>query len=201
MLKRGLGIGGNRFRLGGSQLGLCRCDIVCRRRILRRGGIHQQGQQYAGGKDAEGVYYTSKRWYVLKGLGFGWAPLLDDPEVIESTAAWGDIDLIRAESALVKGRQVLQTSWYPEWEQFFWSQLQDALLQKTPARDALQALRRRFPGDPRARTAAFLLGRIALDLEHDPAGARAWFSTYLSEAPAGPLAGDARRRLDELDRQ
>ena len=96
-------------------------------------------QQYAGGKDAEGVYYTSKRWYVLKGLGFGWAPLLDDPEVIESTAAWGDIDLIRAESALVKGRQVLQTSWYPEWEQFFWSQLQDALLQKTPARDALQA--------------------------------------------------------------
>jgi multiple sugar transport system substrate-binding protein len=96
-------------------------------------------QQYAGGKDAEGVYYTSKRWYVLKGLGFGWAPLLDDPEVIESTARWGDIDLIRAESALVKGRQVLQTSWYPEWEQFFWSQLQDALLQKTPPRDALQA--------------------------------------------------------------
>ncbi|MFN8593113.1 MAG: sugar ABC transporter substrate-binding protein [Thermomicrobiales bacterium] len=95
--------------------------------------------QYAGGKDAEGVYYTSKRWYVLKGLGFGWAPLLDDQEVIDSTAKWGDIDLIRAESALVKGRQVLQTSWYPEWEQFFWSQLQDALLQKTPAKDALQA--------------------------------------------------------------
>ena len=39
----------------------------------------------------------------------------------------------------MKGRQVLQTSWYPEWEQFFWSQLQDALLQKTPPRDALQA--------------------------------------------------------------
>lgn len=96
-------------------------------------------QQYAGGKDAEGVYHTSKQWYVLKGLGFGWAPLLDDPEVIESTARWGDIDLIRAESALVKGRQVLQTSWYTEWEQFFWSQLQDALLQKTPPRDALQA--------------------------------------------------------------
>ena len=54
-------------------------------------------------------------------------------------AKWGDIDLIRKESALVKGRQVLQTSWYPEWEQFFWSQLQDALLQKTPPKDALQA--------------------------------------------------------------
>lgn len=95
--------------------------------------------QYAGGKDAEGEYYTSKRWYVLKGLGFGWEPLLDDSEVIETTAKWGDLDLIRKESALVKGRQVLQTSWYPEWEQFFWSQLQDALLQKTPPRDALQA--------------------------------------------------------------
>jgi multiple sugar transport system substrate-binding protein len=95
--------------------------------------------QYAGGKDAEGEYYTSKRWYVLKGLGFGWKPLLDDPDVIETTAKWGDLDLIRKESALVKGRQVLQTSWYPEWEQFFWSQLQDALLQKTPRTDALQA--------------------------------------------------------------
>jgi multiple sugar transport system substrate-binding protein len=96
-------------------------------------------QQYAGGKDAEGNYYTSKRWYVLKGLGFGWAPLLDDPEVIETTAKWGDLDLIRKESALVKGRQVLQSSWYAEWEQFFWSQLQDALLARTPPQDALQA--------------------------------------------------------------
>ncbi|MBZ5707793.1 tetratricopeptide repeat protein [Nannocystis pusilla] len=69
------------------------------------------------------------------------------------------------------------------------------------ARDALQALRRRFPGDSRARTAAFLLGRVALDLERDPARAREWFATYLSEAPDGALAGDARRRLDELGPQ
>ncbi|MCY1057333.1 FecR domain-containing protein [Nannocystis sp. SCPEA4] len=69
------------------------------------------------------------------------------------------------------------------------------------ARDALQALRRRFPGDSRARTAAFLLGRVALDLEHDAARAGEWFATYLSEAPDGALAGDARRRLDELGPQ
>ncbi|MDC0670129.1 tetratricopeptide repeat protein [Nannocystis radixulma] len=69
------------------------------------------------------------------------------------------------------------------------------------ARDALQALRRRFPGDSRARTAAFLLGRVVLDLEHDPARAREWFTTYLSEAPDGALAGDAQRRLDELGPQ
>lgn len=63
---------------------------------------------------------------------------------------------------------------------------------------ALLALRRRFPADPRARTAAFLLGRVALDLEADPARARDWFNNYLSEAPGGPLAEEARRRVDEL---
>lgn len=96
-------------------------------------------QQYAGGKDKEGTYYTAKLWYIQKGLGFGWAPLLDDPEVIDSTKKWGDITLIRKESALVKGRKVLQTPWYPEWEQFFWSQLQDACLKKVAPKDALIA--------------------------------------------------------------
>lgn len=67
------------------------------------------------------------------------------------------------------------------------------------ARDALLALRRRFPADARARTAAFLLGRVAFDIEADPTRAREWFSTYLAEAPGGALAGEARRRLDELD--
>lgn len=69
------------------------------------------------------------------------------------------------------------------------------------AREALLALRERFPADRRARTAAFLLGRVALDLEHDPTRAGAWFSTYLSEAPDGPLAEEARRRLAELGPQ
>lgn len=67
------------------------------------------------------------------------------------------------------------------------------------AREALLALRRRFPSDPRARTAAFLLGRIAVDLDHDPTRAADWFKKYLSEAPDGALAADARRRLEELD--
>ncbi|PCC70704.1 FecR family protein [Nannocystis exedens] len=66
------------------------------------------------------------------------------------------------------------------------------------AREALLALRRRFPTDPRARTAAFLLGRVALDLDRDPAAAADWFNKYLSEAPDGALAADARRRLEEL---
>lgn len=67
------------------------------------------------------------------------------------------------------------------------------------ARAALLALRRRFPADSRARTAAFLLGRVALDLDHDAPRAADWFNKYLSEAPDGALAADARRRLEELD--
>lgn len=64
-----------------------------------------------------------------------------------------------------------------------------------PAREALLTLRRRFPRDPRARTAAFLLGRVALDLAGEPTEAAAWFSTYLQQQPNGPLAEEARGRL------
>lgn len=69
-----------------------------------------------------------------------------------------------------------------------------------PAREALSTLRRRFPRDPRARTAAFLLGRVALDLAGDPTAAAAWFTTYLQEQPNGALAEEARGRLLQLRR-
>lgn len=64
-----------------------------------------------------------------------------------------------------------------------------------PAREALLTLRRRFPRDPRARTAAFLLGRVALDLAGEKTEAAAWFATYLQQQPNGPLAEEARGRL------
>jgi TolA-binding protein len=64
-----------------------------------------------------------------------------------------------------------------------------------PAREALLTLRRRFPRDARARTAAFLLGRLALDLAGEPTEAAAWFTTYLQQQPNGPLAEEARGRL------
>jgi transmembrane sensor len=61
------------------------------------------------------------------------------------------------------------------------------------ARDALLALRRRFPGSRRAHTAAFVLGK--LDEEsgaiRDAAG---WYERYLAEAPGGALATEAAGR-------
>jgi TolA-binding protein len=63
------------------------------------------------------------------------------------------------------------------------------------AREALLALRRRFPRSSRAGTAAFVLARIAVDLERDAPAAIAWLGRYLEEHPDGPLAEEARGRL------
>ncbi len=65
------------------------------------------------------------------------------------------------------------------------------------AAQALGLLRDRFARHPSAATAAFLLGRIALERDGAAARAARWFETYLDEQPSGPLAGDALIRLSE----
>lgn len=67
-----------------------------------------------------------------------------------------------------------------------------------PAREALEAMRRRFPAHARAHGTTFLLGRVALDIERDPVSAAAWFETYLREQAEGELAEEARSRLMEI---
>lgn len=62
------------------------------------------------------------------------------------------------------------------------------------ARKALLAIRRRFKDSWRAKVAAFLLGRIAVEVQSDPGQAARWFLIYLREDPKGPLAEDALGR-------
>jgi hypothetical protein len=62
------------------------------------------------------------------------------------------------------------------------------------SRRALLAERSRFPGSKEARTAAFLLGRIADDQDHAPNAAVDWYDRYLKEAPGGPFASEALGR-------
>jgi hypothetical protein len=62
---------------------------------------------------------------------------------------------------------------------------------------ALVAMRARFSGSTSAGTAAFTLGRIVFEKEHDYSQAATWFETYLREQPSGPLMGDAFGRLME----
>jgi ferric-dicitrate binding protein FerR (iron transport regulator) len=59
------------------------------------------------------------------------------------------------------------------------------------ARRALLAQRERFPSSTAARTAAFLLGRLA---ESEPEAAISWYDRYLSEAPNGEFASEALGR-------
>jgi TolA-binding protein len=61
----------------------------------------------------------------------------------------------------------------------------------------LTTLRRRFPGSANAAAAAFSLGRIAFERRGAYSESVRWFSTYLDEAPNGPLMGDAVGRLME----
>jgi hypothetical protein len=56
------------------------------------------------------------------------------------------------------------------------------------------AVRARFPSSGDARTAAFLLGRIAEEQQHAGGDAVRWYDKYLTEAPTGAFAGDALGR-------
>lgn len=59
----------------------------------------------------------------------------------------------------------------------------------------LRILRQRFANTPDAASAAFRLGLIAFEREHDYAEAARWFEIYLRDQPSGPLMGDSFGRL------
>ncbi len=59
----------------------------------------------------------------------------------------------------------------------------------------LIACRSRFGSHRKAKTSAFLLGRIYFDQAGDPITASKWFNTYLSEDPEGYYAEEALGRL------
>jgi transmembrane sensor len=65
------------------------------------------------------------------------------------------------------------------------------------ATEALEMTRRRFAGSDAAATAAFELGRIAMDIRHDLGAAGDLFETYLRERPDGSLAREALGRAIE----
>lgn len=62
---------------------------------------------------------------------------------------------------------------------------------------ALTAARLRFPGSDAAASAAFELGRIAMDVQRELVVAGDSFETYLRERPAGSLAREAMGRALE----
>lgn len=63
------------------------------------------------------------------------------------------------------------------------------------ARSVLTSLRSRYPGHTNSAVAAFTLGRMAQEQEHDDRRAIQWYRTYLKEEPGGRMAEGARARL------
>jgi transmembrane sensor len=66
------------------------------------------------------------------------------------------------------------------------------------AATALDTLRRRYPGDPRAALAAFELGRIRMDSFGDFSGAMLAFNSALKLNPSASFREDAEARLIKL---
>jgi hypothetical protein len=61
--------------------------------------------------------------------------------------------------------------------------------------DSLLALRKRFPTSRKAKLAAFIIGRSAMDLSGSLPVATQWFQMYLTESPDGPMAEEVHGRL------
>ena len=85
---------------------------------------------YLGGKDHDGEYYTAKRWFLLRGLGFPFKPLWEDQEIIDKLATFADPDLVIKAAPNARPREGITAPWYGEWDLHHQSLLQDALLQK-----------------------------------------------------------------------
>lgn len=69
------------------------------------------------------------------------------------------------------------------------------------AKAALTAIRTRFPRSAASARAAYTLGRLAFDGDHDYEAAAGWFERYLEERPAGALTREALGRLIECLRR
>jgi multiple sugar transport system substrate-binding protein len=102
-----------------------------------------QLMQFLGGKDANGDYYTARRWFRLRGLGFAYKSLLDDPEIIVQTEQWGDIKLIKELSQFVRTRENIKAPWFADFNLYYQPEIQKVLLRQQSPRDGLARIAKR----------------------------------------------------------
>jgi multiple sugar transport system substrate-binding protein len=95
--------------------------------------------KFMGGTDNTGAYVTARRWVELQGLGAGYAAVMDDPATTKAYSQWIDTGLSGQQSKTAKNRENSKQPWYPDWEVVNQQQIQNALLNKISARDALMA--------------------------------------------------------------
>ena len=96
--------------------------------------------QYLGGKDKNGELYTAKRWYMLKGLGFGYPEVWDDKDVMATTSKWADVSVIKAIGKTSRPIEIIKTPWYYDFERDFIATIQLAITRKKSVKETLDAL-------------------------------------------------------------
>jgi multiple sugar transport system substrate-binding protein len=89
--------------------------------------------QYTSSQD------VAKRYYLKNGVGYAYKALDSDPDITAETQKWSDQAMFAKQGALAKPREYLTFPWAVEWEDFHIQQLQEAVLGRKSARDALQA--------------------------------------------------------------
>ncbi len=93
--------------------------------------------QYLGGKDKNGEFYTAKRWYLLKGLGFAYPHLWKDKEIYESTSKWADVKVIEDIGQYARAIESIKEPWHTEYERFHIQEIQRALIKQITPKEAL----------------------------------------------------------------
>lgn len=102
-----------------------------------------QFMQFLGGKDTTGDYFTSRRWFRLRGLGFAYKSLMDDPEIIAQTEQWGDIEIIKKLSQVARARENIKAPWFPDFRVYYQPEIQKILLRQQSPRDGLARIAKR----------------------------------------------------------
>ena len=91
--------------------------------------------EWFGGR-AKSEYKFQKLLFLDIGAGFGVKPLFDDPEIRASYAAYGDVDVIKAQQAMAKKKDVV-TPWFGEWSETNGTAWQSAIIGNEDAATAV----------------------------------------------------------------
>ena len=96
-----------------------------------------QLMKFLGYKDANDDYYTARKWFRLRGLGFAFKSLMDDPDIIAQTQLWGDIELIKEQAGYARARTNIKAPWFADFSLYYQPEIQKILLGQQSPRDGL----------------------------------------------------------------
>lgn len=86
--------------------------------------------KFFGGKAKNGQYNVIKKWALMFGLGTPYKDVLSDPEVVQAFSQWKDLKVAEAQLANSKPRPVEKEVWFPEWNEFNTTKVQEFIVGK-----------------------------------------------------------------------